>query len=127
MINTLPKSKRGRLAYYIDEIERLRHEGFTYNEIFARIKDELELPAMSTQAFRMGVRKATENIQSGAYVVEQRKLTTCAPAAAIQERKSVAEMVQSVKEGKKDVDAGTAIRVEKRKLESSNEINLNWQ
>ena len=122
-MNSLPRSIRGKLAYHIDEIERLRREGFTYNEIFERIKDELGLPAMSTQAFRMGVRKATENIQSGAYVVEQRKLTTCAPAAAIQERKSVVEIVQSVKERIRPVFPESQAAVEeRRRLESF--INL---
>ncbi|MBU2766517.1 hypothetical protein HAP94_10005 [Acidithiobacillus ferrivorans] len=110
MINTdLPKSTRGKLAYYIDEIERLRHEGFTYNEILLRIKDELGLPAsMHTRSFIMGIRKAAENINSGAYVVEQRRLSTSAiattikdsaPAPAVQ-KKTVAEMVQAAKEGK---------------------------
>lgn len=113
MINTdLPKSTRGKLAYYIDEIERLRHEGFTYNEILLRIKDELGLPAsMHTRSFIMGIRKAAENINSGAYVVEQRRLSTGAiqqhitvkkelsTAAQIPvQKKTVAEMVQAAKE-----------------------------
>ena len=105
----LPKSIRGKLAYYIDEIERLRREGFTYNEIFDRIKNELGLPEISTQAFRMGIKKATENIKSGAYVIEQRKLATNAQQhikapESRQEKKSVAEMVQSVKERSRVID-----------------------
>jgi hypothetical protein len=98
----LPKSIRGKLAYYIDEIEKLKHEGFTYNEILERIRDELGLPAtMRTQSFIMGVRKATENIKSGAYVVEQRSLSTSAVQlpAHKPEKRTVAEMVQSAKEG----------------------------